>query len=164
MSRENGIFESSNQAVQTPEQQFKEFLSGLDLPNNPNLSHGFTNTNVNNQNPAYCFYSLILDRFKCLAAIRKLELENNPNLTNETLFYLMVIPDIAKHLDIINEVEYNNVKSLYQEMFQALNELENSSKLEVDYDLINSHIETLQKAGLNIDSISRSVQENSLTR
>ena len=158
MRRENGIFESSNQAFQTPEQQFKEFLSGLDLPNNPNLSYDFTNTNVNNQNPAYCFYSLILDRFKCLAAIKKLELENNPDLTNETSFYLMVIPDIAKHLDIINEVEYNSVKSLYQEMFQALNELE------VDYDLVNSQIEKLKTAGLNIDSISRSVHENSLSR
>ena len=158
MSRENCILESSNQAVQTHEQQFTEFLSGLDLPNNPNLSYDFTNTSVNNQNPAYCFYSLMLDRFKCLAAIKKLELENNPDLTNETLFYLMVIPDIAKHLERINEVEYNSVKSLYQEMFQALNEIE------VDYDLVNSQIEKLKTAGLNIDSISRSVQENSLTR
>jgi hypothetical protein len=160
----NKFVASSKQAEQTPEQRFTEFLSGLDLPNKPAPLYVFKNPSINKENPAYCFYSLMLDKFKCLAAIKKLELENNLDLTNETLFYLMVIPDLAKHLKIINEAEYQDLSKLYQDMFQTLNELENSSGLEVNYNYVNSQIETLQTAGLNIDSISRSVQENSLSR
>ena len=160
----NKFVASSKQAEQTPEQRFTEFLSGLDLPNNPAPLYVFKNPSINKENPAYCFYSLMLDQFKCLAAIKKLELENNLDLTNETLFYLMVIPDLAKHLKIINEAEYQDLSKLYQDMFQTFSELENSSDLAVDYDLVNSQIEKLQKAGLDISTITISVQENSLER
>ena len=160
----NTFVASSKQAEQTPEQRFTEFLSDLDLPNKPAPLYDFKNPSISKENPAYCFYSLMLDQFKCLAAISKLGFENNKDLTNETLFYLMVIPDLAKHLKIINEAEYQDLSKLYQDMFQTLNELENSSGLQVNYNLVNSQIEELQKIGLDISTITISVQENSLER
>ena len=68
------------------------------------------------------------------------------------------------YLEIINEAEYQNLSKLYQDMFKTFSELENSSGLEVNYNLVNSQIEALQKVGLDISTITRSVQENSLER
>lgn len=148
----------------TDENKITKFLQSIDLPNNPAKFYSFEHPSISKENPAYCFYSLMLDKFKCLAAISKLDFERNEDLTNETLFYLMVIPDIAKHLEIINEAEYQNLSKLYQDMFKTFSELENSSGLEVNYNLVNSQIEALQKVGLDISTITRSVQENSLER
>ncbi|MDC0857482.1 hypothetical protein OAP83_02070 [Rickettsiales bacterium] len=141
------------------EQQLTEFLSDLDLPNNPSKFF-----NLTEQNPAYVFYSCQSDEFTCLAAIEKLHSDGNKSITDETLFYLKVIPAIAKHLDIIDEVDYQKLNSLYQRMFETLSELRCSSSLVVNYNLVNSQIGKLQTVGLDIPTITSSVQERSLER
>jgi hypothetical protein len=141
------------------EQQLTEFLLDLDLPNNPSKFF-----NLTEQNPAYVFYSCQSDEFTCLAAIEKLHSDGNKSITGETLFYLKVIPAIAKHLDIIDEVDYQNLNSLYQRMFKPLNDFKSLQCLEVDYDGVNDNIKQLNDIGLKIPLIPSSGQERSLER
>ncbi|MBL6784809.1 MAG: hypothetical protein ISQ32_00720 [Rickettsiales bacterium] len=143
---------------------FDELFQSLDLPNRPPENYNFVNPNIRKNNPAYCFYSLQVDKFKCLAAINKLSFENNIKLTNETLFYLKVTPDIAYGLNLINDHDYHKLKSRYQDMFETLTEFTKDNKLSVDYDFVNKQIEKLNAKEFKIETISLENKSTQLTR